>query len=190
VNEQVWWYVARSSGLVGWALLSVSVCWGLFVSTKAVAKASTPSWLLDFHRFVGGLAVTFTGIHLLGLWADSYVEFGWRELLVPMASEWRPAAVAWGVVAMYLLVAIEVTSLAMRRIPRRTWRWVHRTSLPLYAMATYHGIAAGTDRGNDLFRLAALASVNVVAFLTIVLVLASRRSTASRADRREAVASV
>lgn len=188
MSTQIWWFVSRSSGMIAWALLSLSVCWGLFVSTKAVAKASTPSWLLDFHRFLGGLGVVFTGIHLVGLWADSYVYFGWSELFVPMASEWKPGAVAWGIVAFYLLVAVEVTSLAMKRLPRRAWRWVHRSSLPLYVMATYHGVIAGTDRSNQAFRIAALASVNVVAFLTIVLILAARK--AAIAPRRSSAASL
>jgi predicted ferric reductase len=180
MNSQVWWFVSRSSGMIAWALITLSVCWGLFVSTKAVAKASTPSWLLDLHRFFGGLAVSFTAIHLIGLWADSYVEFGWAELFVPLASEWKPGPVAWGIVSMYLLVAVEATSLAMRWLPRRLWRWVHHLSLPLYVMATYHGIVAGTDKSNQVFRLAALASVNVVAFLSIVLILAARRTAIAR----------
>ncbi len=181
MSSQVWWFVSRSSGIVAWLLLTLSVCWGLFVSTRAVAKASTPSWLLDLHRFLGGIAVTFTAIHLVGLWADTYVTFGWRELFVPMASEWRPGPVAWGIVAMYLLVAIEITSLAMKFLPRKLWRWIHHLSLPLYAMATYHGVVAGTDRTNEAFRLAALASINIVAFLSIVLILAARRAALTRA---------
>ena len=180
MSSQVWWFVSRSSGMIAWALITLSVCWGLFVSTKAVAKASTPSWLLDLHRFFGGLAVSFTAVHLIGLWADSYVEFGWSELFVPFASEWKSSAVAWGIIAMYLLVAVEVTSLAMRWLPRRAWRWIHHLSLPLYVLATYHGIAAGTDKSNQVFRLAALASINVVAFLAIVLILAARRTAISR----------
>lgn len=186
MNPQVWWFVSRSSGIVAWGLLSLSVCWGLFVSTKAVAKASAPAPLLDLHRFLGGLAVVFTGIHLVGLWADDYVVFGWQELFVPMQSEWKPGPVAWGIVAVYLLVAVEVTSLLMKHLPRRLWRWVHRLSLPLYVIATYHGIVAGTDVSNELFRLAALASVNVVAFLAIVLVLAARRSAVAGSTRASA----
>lgn len=177
MNSQIWWFVARSSGIVAWALLSLSVCWGLFLSTRAVAQASTPAALLDLHRFLGGLSVTFTGVHLIGLWADDYVEFGWAELFVPMQSEWRPGAVAWGIVALYLLLAIEITSLLMRRMPQAAWRLIHHLSLPLYAMATYHGIASGADTGTSAFRVAALASINIVAFLAVLLVLASRRST-------------
>jgi hypothetical protein len=180
MSSQVWWFVSRSSGMIAWALLTLSVCWGLFISTKAVAKASSPAWLLDLHRFLGGLGVVFTGIHLVGLWADSYVEFGWAELFVPMASSWKPGAVAFGVVALYVMVAVEVTSLLMRHLPRRLWKAIHLTSLPLFVIATYHAIAAGTDHENTVFRLAALAAVNIVTFLTIVLVLAARRQAVAQ----------
>jgi DMSO/TMAO reductase YedYZ heme-binding membrane subunit len=161
---------------MAWALVTLSVCWGLFISTKAVAKASSPAWLLDFHRYLGGLAVFFTGVHLAGLVGDNYVYFGWAELFLPMAADWQPGPVAFGIVAFYLLVAVEITSLAMKRLPRVLWRWVHRSSFLLYFVATYHAIAAGTDNENQWFRIAALASVNVVAFLTIVLIMATRKA--------------
>ena len=105
MNPQIWWFVSRSSGIIAWALVSLSVCWGLFISTKAVAKASSPAWLLDFHRYLGGLSVVFTAIHLIGLAADNYVDFGWAEMFVPMSSDWKPGAVAFGIVGLYLLVA-------------------------------------------------------------------------------------
>ncbi len=186
MNPQVFWFLSRASGIMAWALVSLSVCWGLFISTKAVAKVSSPAWLLDFHRHLGGLAVFFTGIHLAGLVADDYVYFGWAELFVPMASDWQPGNVAFGIVGLYLLIAIEVTSLAMKRLPRRIWRWVHRSSFVLYFVATYHAIAAGTDSGNDWFRIAALASINIVVFLMVVLVLAIRKAKSAppRAGQR------
>jgi predicted ferric reductase len=176
MNPQVWWFVSRSSGIVAWALLTLSVCWGLFISTKAVAKASSPAWLLDLHRYLGGLAVIFTGIHLVGLVADNYVTFGWAETFIPMASTWKPGPVAFGIVGFYLLLAVELTSLAMKRLPRRLWRWVHRSSFVLYFVATYHAISAGTDSENQWFRIVALASINIVMFLTIVLILAARKA--------------
>ena len=71
------------------------------------------------HRFLGGAAVTFTGLHVAGLVADSYVHFGVADVLVPGASSWRPGAVAPGVVSLYLLAAVELTSLFMRRSRRR-----------------------------------------------------------------------
>ena len=182
MNEQLWWYVARSSGIVAWALVTLSVCWGLMLSTRAAAKASQPKQLLDLHRFLGGLAVTFTAVHLIGLVADSYVHFGWIEILVPWASEWKPTATAWGVIALYLLVAVEGTSLMMRRLPKPVWRQIHRTSFGLYVFATIHGVQAGTDTANIWYQMAMLASINVVAFLLILLILAHRRSSSPRSS--------
>ena len=127
----------------------------------------------------------FTAIHLIGIAADSYVTFGWADIFVPMASEWKPGAVAFGVVSLYLLLAIEVTSLAIRRLPRPAWRWVHRTSFLLYATATYHGILAGTDAGNQWFRVASWISIVVVVVLTVRLLVVLRRKSVS--DRRPPV---
>ncbi len=176
LNEQIWWFVARSGGIVAWALITLSVCWGLMLSTRAAAKATQPAGLLDIHRFLGALAVIFTGLHIAGLVADSYVYFGWSEILVPMATEWKPGPVAWGVVAFYLLLAVELSSLVMKRLPRKLWKAIHRLSLPLYVLSTVHGIQAGTDVLNEWYRIAMIASINVVAFLTIILILAHKKT--------------
>ncbi len=147
MRSQTWWYVARAGGIIAWALASLAVIGGLQLSTRLVRKPA-PSWVLDVHRFLGGLTVAFVAVHMVGLAADQFIGFGPVELLVPFASSYKPAAVALGVVGMYLLIAIELTSLAMRKMPRRTWHAVHLTSFVLFVVATVHGITAGTDRHN------------------------------------------
>lgn len=189
VSEQIWWYVARSGGIVAWALVTVSVCWGLFLSTRAANKAAQPANILDLHRFLGGLSVVFTGIHVLGLVMDSYVHFGPSDILVPWASSWKPSAVAWGVIAMYLLLAVEITSLLMKRLPRPFWRQVHRASFGLYIFSTVHGIQAGSDTLNEWYQMAMIASVNIVAFLTVLAILAHKKAEATKAARRPATQS-
>lgn len=184
MNPQLWWYVSRSSGIIAWVLLSLAVCWGLFASTRAVAKASAPAWTLDLHRFLGGASVIATALHLAGLVLDGYVEFGWRELFIPMASTWKPQPVAWGIAAFYLLIAVEVSSLLMRRIPRRWWRLIHHTSFGLWLVATVHLFQAGTDEANVLLRLGLLAVTNIVGFLTVVRVLAGHRQASEREAKR------
>ena len=52
-------------------------------------------------------------------------------------------AVAWGIAGLYLLVAIQLTSWFMRRLPRRLWHAIHLGSFPLFAFATVHGFTAG-----------------------------------------------
>ena len=168
MNGQLTWYVARSTGLVGWALLTASVLWGLAISTRATVagRRPRPSWMLDMHRALGALATIFTVVHVGALVADSYVQFDLVSVLVPFASSWRPVAVAWGVAGFYLLLAVELTSLARTHLPRRAWRAVHFASFPLFVVATIHGVTAGTDGRSSAFVLAATAAVLAVGALT------------------------
>lgn len=175
MNPKVWWYLARASGLVSWGLLSASVLWGLAVSTRLFGRKPSPAWFLDLHRFLGGLALTFTGVHVLGLVADTSVHFGPAQILVPLASRWHPIAVAWGVIALYLIVAVEGTSLAMRRLPRAGWRAIHRASLALFVFATIHALSAGSDvKGNPVVWWSALTVTLVVLFGWTVRTLSPR----------------
>lgn len=174
MTSQLWWYLARSSGIVAWSLVAASVVWGLFLSTKILGTKPRPAWLLDLHRFLGGMALTFTGIHLVSLVLDSYVHFGLVQLLVPLTSSYRPGAVAWGIVGFYLLLAVELTSLARKRLSKRVWRATHLLSFPLYALSTVHGLLAGTD-GTSRPLFAAMAGTSaLVAVLTVASIDAHR----------------
>ena len=175
----VWWYVARASGVVAWGLAALSVLWGLFLSTKLFGRSVRPNWLLDLHRFLGGLTVAFVGVHLVGLYLDPWVTFHAKQLFVPFASSWSPVAVAWGIVAMYLLVAVEISSLARRRIPTRWWRGIHFASYAVYVLGTVHLLTAGTDRH------AAALVWSVVAVSLAIAALTLYRVSQSGTDRRE-----
>lgn len=179
MSTQVWWYLARSTGYVAWALLCTSVIGGLALSTR-LTRRPTPAWTLDLHRFVAGAATAFTALHIVGLVADSYVHFGVAELLVPYASTWRPGAVALGVVAMYLLIAVEASSLLMRHLPRRLWRAVHLSSYVAFWAATFHLLTAGSDAGHPASKLAAALAIAAITFLTLVRVLSDRTARTRR----------
>ncbi len=174
MNPQVWWYLTRASGIVAWLMLTASVIWGIVLATKAFPEHRRPAWLLDLHRWLGGLAVAFTAMHLGALVADNYVHFSAADLLIPFASSWRTGAVALGVVAMWLLVAVEATSLAMKRIPRRYWRWIHLSSYAVFLLTSLHAAFAGTDSANWLYQGTAVATIVAVMIATIYRLLHRR----------------
>jgi predicted ferric reductase len=178
--NQLPWFVARASGLVAWALLTASVVWGLTLSTKVLGKRPRPAWVLDLHRYLGGLGTVFVGVHVGALLLDTYVSFDLFSVLVPFASAWRPAAVAWGVVAMYLLLAVELTSLARSSLPRPVWRATHMASFPLFLVSTVHALGAGSDARTWLFRGAVLVAVVAVTALVAVRVSIDRTPRPSR----------
>ena len=144
VNEQVWWYATRAAGLMTWVTATTSVITGPMLSRRSV-KARTGPWFLDLHRFLGGISVVFLITHMATLWADSFVDFGAKELFVPGASVWKPEAIAWGIIAAYLLVAIEVSSLLRRRINKHLWRVIHFSAFAAMISGSYHAYLAGSD---------------------------------------------
>jgi len=165
--NQLFWYTARAGGIVAWALLAASVIWGLWLSGRVRPLGARPAWILDLHRFLGGLATVFVGVHVASILLDSYTTIGLTDVLVPFASSWHPLAVAWGVVAMYVLLAVELTSLARHRLPQRLWRVLHVASLPLFVLATIHYVAAGTDASNPASLAAIGVATSAVALLFV-----------------------
>ena len=163
--NHLFWYTARAGGIVAWALLAASVVWGLWLSGRVRPFGARPAWILDLHRFLGGLATIFVGVHVGSILLDSYTSFGLTDVLVPFSSSWHPLAVAWGVVAMYVLVAVELTSLARNRLPQRLWRIIHVAALPLFVLSTIHYVAAGTDASNRL----SLAAIGVSTAAIVIL---------------------
>lgn len=167
MNEQFWWYASRSTGLVAWGLAVASVLWGIALATRALGDKAKAPWLLDLHRHLGGLTVLFTGFHLGSLVADSYVHFGLADLFVPFASTWKPGAVAWGVIAFWLLLAIEVSSLLMKQIPKTWWRRIHLTSYAVAVMATIHLFTAGADATTTALRWATVGLAALTLFFLL-----------------------
>ncbi len=162
--DKFWWYTARSTGLVAWALVVASSVWGLLLATRLLAGRATSASLLTMHRFLGALALCFTGAHVVAIVADSFVQFGWADTLVPFVSEWRPAAVGLGIVAMYLLIVVEATSLVRQRLSPRAWRGIHLTSYVAFALASVHLLTAGTDARDLVPRAIAVAVAMLVVF--------------------------
>jgi len=173
MTQELWWYTVRATGLVAWVLVTVAVVWGLLLSLRSVPRPR-PAWMLDLHRFLGGLAVLFVIAHVAALAFDSFVGFDWDDLLVPYASSWRPGAVAWGIAAAYLLVAVEVTSLLMRHLRRNLWHAVHLFSLVVFVAITVHALLAGADAEVPLVRTFAITSSALVVLLCLARVVPRR----------------
>jgi predicted ferric reductase len=179
MNPQLWWYLSRASGIVAYVLLVAGVIWGVLLSTRALKPLDRPAWLLAVHRFLAALAVVCTGLHLGALVADGYVHFAWKEILVPGASAWRTSAVAVGVVALYLFAAVELTSLMMRKLPKRLWRAIHMSSYALVWTISVHAAMAGSDVSNVAYQAMALLLTVAATTAAVLRVLAGRRGRAT-----------
>lgn len=167
MSDQMWWFATRGAGLMTWVVAAGSVIAGLLMSSKALGKRPGFPWLLDIHRFLSTLTTVFLAVHLFTLWADDFVEFGPVDLLVPFASEWRPLAVAWGVLSMYLMVAVQLSSLVRDHIPARAWHGIHLLSYLTLAFGSVHAWQAGSDIRNPIVLSIGLATLALVVGLSV-----------------------
>ncbi len=165
------WILLRAAGIGSYFMLFLAVAWGLVATTSIVTKRVSKPAANLFHAFVASTGLALLGVHMGLLLVDEFVPFSFGSLLVPMASEFRPLAVTAGVVAMYGIVIIMVTSWLRKRIGTKWWRRVHVLAVPVFTLSLAHGMFAGTDTERPwMFALYAATGLLVV-FLTIVRAL-------------------
>jgi DMSO/TMAO reductase YedYZ heme-binding membrane subunit len=152
-------------------MLFLSVAWGLVATTAVVAKRVSKPTANLFHAFVASTGLALLGVHLGLLLVDGFMPFSVSAITLPLAAEYRPLAVSAGVIAMYGLVAVLVTSWLRTRVGTAWWRRVHLLAVPMFTLALAHGVFAGTDTERPwMFVLYAVTGL-VVVFLTIVRAL-------------------
>ena len=124
--------------------------------------------------------VVTVGVHLGGLVADGYVHFGWREILIPNASQWKPGPVTLGVIALWLFAIVQLTSMLRRRLPRRAWKTIHLFSYACWFMVSIHAGLAGTDVTNRVYQAVALVTTIAAVAATILRIATPQRARGQR----------
>lgn len=185
MSSQFWWHMSRASGIVTWGFLMASALWGILLATRVLKPYDRPAWLLDLHSWLGTITIFGTALHLAALVGDTYVYFGATNLFVPFTTSWKPVAVAWGVIGTYLLVAVQVSSWFMKKLPKRLWRSIHKLSYALMVTVSIHAFAAGTDRANHFFQAFSVAIVTVLLGATAVRVIYSGEPRTHRVSKND-----
>ncbi|MBI2237994.1 MAG: hypothetical protein HYU54_05640 [Actinobacteria bacterium] len=85
-----------------------------------------------------------------------------------MSATYRPAATAFGVVAMYALVIVMVSSWTKRRTGTKWWRRLHLLAAPTFILSLVHGVFAGTDTVRPWMWWTYVVTGGLVLFLVIV----------------------
>jgi len=143
--DQVLWFATRGAGAVSLLMLTASVVFGLVTVTRFQHVEWPRFFNYEMHRRVSLLSIVFLAVHVLAAVFDPFTSLGVAAALVPLASTYRPVPVALGVIALYLFIALTVSSLLRRHIGQKTWRAIHWTSYAMWPMALLHGITAGSD---------------------------------------------
>jgi sulfoxide reductase heme-binding subunit YedZ len=145
VNDTLLWYATRGAGVVSLVLLTGVVVLGI-VSAMRWQTSSWPRFLtIGFHRNLALTTLIFLAIHVVTAVVDPFTALGWEAAIVPFSSPYRRLWLGLGVVAIYLLLAIVVTSLMRPLFGPRVWRMVHWLAYAMWPVALIHSIGTGTD---------------------------------------------
>jgi methionine sulfoxide reductase heme-binding subunit len=167
------WLIARASGLTAFGLLTLSVWLGLAMSTRLLGPKRAKS-LLGLHRALAWTGLSMAGLHGVALLLDPTLHFSALSALVPGAAPWKPGAVALGVVAGWLTLAL-ATSFRMRKwIGQKGWRRLHYASFAAFALALGHALLVGTDLKGLGGPVLALLAAGPVLWLTFYRLLVPR----------------
>lgn len=171
MSDQIFWYLSRSAGLVSWLAAAGAILTGTMIPSRVLGRRPTIPWLTDLHRMLSAMASVFLLIHLAALWFDHFVQFRLADLLVPWVATvpgLSRTSLALGVIAAWLLAAVELTSLVRDRVPPDWWRTIHLTSYGSLVLGGLHAILAGSDIGNPIVAALGTSALTAVVMATVV----------------------
>jgi predicted ferric reductase len=82
---------------------------------------------------------------VLAVWIDPFTRFGWNEIFIPFVSHYRAIWMALGIVALYLGIAIGISTWLRPHIGYAWWRRLHVLTLGIFVLVTIHGLGTGSD---------------------------------------------
>lgn len=180
--ETVTWDIARAGGFTAYVLLSLAVVVGLALSTQLQSPSRWPRLLnSELHNFLTLLSTIFLVIHVLAAWIDPFTKFGWNEIFIPLASHYRPVWMAFGIVGLYLGIAIGISTWLRSLIGYKWWRRLHVLTLGIYIIATIHGIGTGSDTLTSWALGIYLVSIALVGSLLCRRILALKKGKRTKA---------
>lgn len=165
-HDPTFWLLARASGLTAYVLLTLSVLAGLVLKSRPFGKAIKPATVTDVHRTLALTSLGAVAAHAAALVLDTTVKVPVLGLLVPGLVGYRPVWTALGVVAAELMIVVYASFSLRKRIGTRNWRRLHWATYGIFATATAHGLAAGTDTSRPWIAAMYATAVGSVAVAT------------------------
>jgi methionine sulfoxide reductase heme-binding subunit len=165
------WYVTRAAAVSSYLVLTLVVLLGISRSLVRIS-GSHASWVLDeIHQFLALLVAALVSLHLLSLFLDPLIPFSLLNFALPIAEPYRPLAVDLGVLSLYGLVIVLLSSWLRRYIKHTTWRTLHYISFVVFLLVTLHGVLAGSDSGQPWMIVVYLLASLAVGLMTLIRVL-------------------
>jgi len=171
------WYFIRGAGFAALFLMFLLMISGIGHITGLTYKYIEPIKAWAIHKAIAFGLVFAILVHVIFLLFDHYVSFSLPQIFVPFLNKYTNGTslfgvnfgmfiVAFGIISMYLVFLIVLTSLGWIDTKKKLWKWVHYSSYIAAIMVFIHALGAGTDLKYGIFRI-------FMIFLLAVLVVAT-----------------
>lgn len=172
--ETSWtWYVIRASGFVAAGLLVLLMLSGIGQVTGILYRFMEPIKAWALHRAMALALCASIVVHVGFLLIDKFMPFSLVQVLVPFASHYNNHTTLWGmalgglgvslgVLAMYGVAILVLTSLRWIDTKKRAWRQLHYISYAVMLFVFLHALYVGADLKYGLFRQAWVALFCIV----------------------------
>ncbi len=176
------WYVIRAAGFVAAALLVLLAISGIGQVTGLIYRWIEPVKMWAIHKAIAIGLIISVAVHVGFLLLDHYLPFSLTQILVPFASHYSNGtkllgiplggiAVTMGILAMYLIIIVVLTSLGWIDTKKRAWRKTHYLSYVVFFLVFLHALYTGSDLKYGVFRVGWI----LLGLLVVVAIIIRRR---------------
>ena len=183
--------LARVIGLLGLALLIISSVGGTLLASRTAQNIKfLKGKTFTYHRTLSLIGAPLFLLHPIPLLL-AYATTGmhWWNVFVPFTAPKQGILIAWGTLAAYTLIVVTVSSLNIKKIPRRQWRALHYASYAVLGLGLVHALTISNEFARyEPFRveepdkfLLAFVAVPVVLLFPIWRIVTAQRLRARKA---------
>ncbi len=172
-QESLAWYGTRLLGFLAYGALTLSIVYGLLLSSGLLDAVAHRAVSLTLHQDLAAAAIGLTALHGALLALDTFVPQTVRQLVVPFTGPYRAEWVGIGQLAFYLMLVVYGSFYVRRHLGQRGWRLLHYTTILAFVGATAHGVMSGTDTPTAWATWSYIGATVAVAFLLIYRIAAA-----------------
>ena len=183
VDDPTLWYITRGAAATAYVLLTAVMAFGIILSFRGLEGIMRGWRVYDLHQVLTLLLLGFVGLHLVTLYLDPVEPFSLLKLAWPFAESYRPLGTALGVLTLYLIVLVALSSWARRLLTTRLWYLLHLTSYVAFILVTIHGLLTGADSHTPWMLGVYTGSSGLVVFLTLGRIYFAAQAARARRAR-------
>jgi len=157
------WYIIRAAGFVAALLLFLLMISGIGQVTGYTYRFIEPIKAWTLHKALAIALCAAIAIHIGFLLIDHFVSFSLIQLFLPFANHYSNGtkvlglplagiAVTLGILAMYGVIIVVLSSLGWINTKKDKWRLLHYLSYLIVFFVFLHALYAGSDLKYGTFR--------------------------------------